>query len=346
MPKLEETIVHFTRAYKSVSGSRRTNKAYKELRREAERILEQYKENQLDTALLQECTNLVRRMENLNASKLSNINYMRSRSNIVYISAMAKRTHYAAYMAGVWSGDGSISKPFKAWMHNSAADGAISLYEATYPFIRNAEDNASRRVLAIFAEAAILDAEVFLEMSDRQFPECAVTRYNRARADIYHVERDRVRQGVQSLLSIPSPSESSEAPELIWHKDNFESFANDKLMRERIELETPENLARADEALRKNFDAAQLELDKRRDELWEPYRPYAKAALVGMATGSVAILYAILGDASLMDLIGLANAHGEVIMAAQESYDELIGGGGMANLDFKRVIGFGGGGLA
>ena len=346
MTTLKSSIVRFSESLKCVSGRNRADEAYLQLRQEAESILEQYKEEPLNTGLVEECIRLVRRIENLESSKLSSVSYMRSRSNIVYISAIAKRTHYAAYMAGVWSSDGSISKPFKAWMHNSAADGAISLYEATYPFVKNAGDDINRRLLSIFSENAMLDAEVFLEMSDKYFPECTVTKYNRARVDIYHVERDRVRQAPPPLLSITSPSDSSEAPELLWHKDNYESFAGDELMRERIELETPEMLIRVTEVLRKNHDEARLEMDKRGGELWKSYRPYAKAALVGAATGTVAILYAMFGDPSLLDLITLASAHGDVITAAQESHDALLGGGGLANLDFKRAIGFGGSGLA
>lgn len=344
MSKLQSAIVKFDEALQAVAG--RTNRTYLSIRSDAKKILDEFKKDPLNTDLVEECTHLVRRIENLNADKLSNANFLRSRSNIVYISALAKRTHYAAYMAGMWSADSSISKPFKAWMHNSAADGAISLYEAALPFTTGKKKKTARRLLSIFAEGAIHDAERFLEMADKHFPECAVTRYNKAKVDIYHIERDRVRQGVENLKSIPCPSDDSEAPELIWHVDNHDSFSGDALMRERIQKETPEGLSQVAQVLLKNHDEANTRIEARGATLWAGYHPYAKAALVGGATGVVLTLYTVLGDSSLLDLVGIANAHADVTAAAADAQRSLVGGGGLAAMDFTRAIGFGGGGLA
>ena len=179
MSKLQSAIVKFDETLQAISG--KSNRTYLSVRNDAEKILGEFKKDPLNTDLVEKCTHLVRRIENLNADKISSVNFLRSRSNIVYISALAKRTHYAAYMAGVWSADSSISKPFKAWMHNSAADSAISLYEAALPFVTGKKNKATRLLLSIFAEGAIHDAQRFLDMADKHFPECAVTRYNKAK---------------------------------------------------------------------------------------------------------------------------------------------------------------------
>src|SRR5262249_29261875 len=136
MLPLKAAIIKFDEALQAIAGKAGGNKAYLQIRTDARTILDQFKEDPLNTHLVEECNTLVRRLEQLNSKQLSRTNYLRSRSNIVYISALAKKTHYAAYMAGAWSNDQSISKPFKAWMHNSAAHGAISLYEAALPFAK------------------------------------------------------------------------------------------------------------------------------------------------------------------------------------------------------------------
>ena len=358
MKSLQASIVDFNEKLDKISKRGRGDRVYEEIRTKAEGILDQFREDPHNPALIEECARVVRSLETLNTTELSSIIYQRSRSNIVYISAVSKRTHYAAYMAGVWSEDPSISKPFKAWMNNSAADGAISLYEAAYPLIKpkqnNSEENtedklkdeSNRKLLSIFAEGAIDDAGRFLEMADRHFPGGAITRYNRARMDIYHVELDRLRQGVENLKSIPCPSDDSEAPELFWHIDNYESFLHDKMMRDRIQNETPENLQRIDEVLRKNSGEARMRKEARGSKLWDPYSSRSKALLVGAATGIVMTLYAVLGDFPLSDLIGIATAHADVVSAAAvvdgvSSTSDVLG-----RLDFTRTIGFGGGGLA
>lgn len=346
MKNIQDAVTLFSETLERISKNSKADDAYIAIRSEAEKILEKYKNDPLNTELIFDCTNIVRRIENLEPNSLGSTNFMRSRSNVVYVSALAKRTHYAAYMAGVWSVNSRISKPFKVWMNNSAADGAITLYEAALPFINGNKEGDDRQLLSIFAEGAIHDAERFLEMADRHFPECAVTRYNKARVDIYHIERDRVRQGVEALKSIPCPSSDSDAPELIWHKDNYESFQGDNMMRNRIQQESPEDIDRIEQVLSKNFDEANMQIQARGAALWQPYSPYAKTALVGVYTGIVAIFYAVLGDASLLDLLGITSAHADVLSAASEIEPTLRGGGGFATLDFTRTMGFGGGGLA
>ena len=224
MIDLVTATAKFDEVLNRISARTRSDSVYLNIRGEAEKILSQYKKNPLNTHLVEKCSDLVHRLENLNADQLSDKNFLRSRSNVVYISALSKRTHYAAYMAGVWRSDPSISKPFKVWMHNSAADGAIDLYDALYPVVRDNKASAEYQLLSIYGEGAIQDAERFLDWAERELPECAVTRYNKAKVDIYHVARDRVRRGVENLESIPCPTDNSEAPELLWHVDNWESF--------------------------------------------------------------------------------------------------------------------------
>ena len=358
MDNLQSACVNFQEKLHEISKRKRGDRVYEEVRANAERILGQFREDPHNPALIEECGRVVRSLEDLNIKELSSTKYQRSRSNIVYISALSKRTHYAAYMAGVWSEDTSISKPFKAWMYNSAADGAISLYEAAYPFINSTQNNSkekseeelkdesNRKLLSIFAVGAIEDAGRFLDLADRHFPGAAITRYNKARIDIYHDERDRVRQGVDNLKSIPCPSDDSEVPELIWHVDNYECFLRDNLMRERIQNETPENFVRIDQVLQKNRDEAQMRIDAEGPNLWDSYNSRSRALLVGAATGILMTLYAVLGDFPLSDLIGIATAHADVVSAATVIDSVSSSSDILSGLDFTRTIGFGGGGLA
>ncbi len=346
MLELPAAVDRFTNVLQGAIGRHRGNRAYARIRQEAASVLVAFRKDPLNTDLVERCTTLVRRIESLNADELSRTTFLRSRSNVVYISALAKRTHYAAYMAGVWTSDPSVSKPFRVWMNNSAADGAINLYEAALPFLHGKGKKSDRRLLRIFAEGAISDAERFLALADRQLPECAVTQYNKAKVDIYHVERDRVRRGVANLKSIGCPSEDSEAPELIWHVDNYESFTSDTVMRERIQKEWPEALSQIKALLLKNKNEAKARIDQRGPKLWDDYHPYAKAILVGGATGVLLTLYTVLGDVSLSDFINVASAHADVVQAAASVHDSSVGGGGLAAVDFTRTMGFGGGGLA
>ena len=115
-------------------------------------------------------------------------------------------------------------------------------------------------------------------------------------------------------------------------------------MRERIQKETPEGLSKVAEVLLENHDEAKKRITECGTTLWAGYHPYARAALVGGVTGVVLTLYAVLGDISLLDLVGIANAHADVTAAAADDQRSLVGGGGLAAMDFTRAMGFGGGG--
>ena len=79
MSNLQSAVVKFDEALQKISGRSRANQAYQTIRNDAAKVLEQFKKDPPNTDLVETCTHLVRRIENLNAEKLSSTKFLRSK---------------------------------------------------------------------------------------------------------------------------------------------------------------------------------------------------------------------------------------------------------------------------
>lgn len=334
-------------AIKKDTTTKSEDKRYVRLRTKAEDLLIQYSQNPLDMDLIEQCDRLVDELKSLNSSEMSNMNYQRSQGNVVYISAQSKRTHYAAYVAGKWSTDKKLSGAFKAWMHNSAADGAISLYEAIELVERSvpgASDAFGMGMLKVFGQGSRHDGRRFLDLADEYYPSCVVTTYNRAKLDVFSRKPAGITNGVIALKNIPAPEHDCHPAELSWHIDNASSFDHDFMLREILSAENPDDIERIEHTLQLNGSVAEAILKARGESTWDKQTNYTKVLVVAAATGIAATLWVILGDGDITRLLEFLAVHSRIAEGAVEEY--LAGGGGLfEELQQVRTV-FGGGGLA
>lgn len=215
---------------------------YEQLRSSAGDLLSEYSAHPTNMALVSKCDRLVAELDVLAKERVGELGLsgptdQRLKTNIVTISATAKRTHYAAYMAGCWGNDATIESPYRAWLHNGAAHGAISLYENLHTASKHIADVGMKELLAVHADGAFFDAARFLAISDTIDPSCVITAYNRAKLEV--LEGDRIgssegdaliRLGITRLKGIKPPTNRSHVAELGWHGNLLKSYGDDGQM--------------------------------------------------------------------------------------------------------------------
>lgn len=323
---------------------------YRELLRDAKSTLECFADDPLNMSLAARCSDHLRDLDNLSRDSMSQRMFGRSRANIVSISAMTRRTHYAAYYAGMWRADKTLGRAFKAWMHNGAAHGAISLFECIMQLHDSLGDTQISeethnwlQVLDAFGEAALNDAQEFLSIADDFYPGCAASIYNRAKLDIL-VERD-VKLACRKLLDIKPCEETCHPAELRWHIDNYESFKQgDYLMRKRIEIEEAQFLAKIEAVLEHNYKHAR-DLEEERGDLWVAHPKNQRAVILASICGVAAVtLLTYYGHDHVESVKGLLAMQHNVVT----SHLDAMGTGGLRGdvvRDVIQTFGMGTGGL-
>jgi hypothetical protein len=299
---------------------------YTAIREEAVQILNLYAQDPLNTALIKRCDDLVLRLKSLDTEAMEDKNRQRSMANVIAISATSKRTHYAAYMTGRWSTDKRLEKPYKAWMHNAAADGAISLYDyirqTTDPLVSQPDDpsddrHESAHMLRIFGDGACCDANRFLQMADEFYPNCVITRYNKAKINILSAaDSDDVRLGIEQLLSIQPCAPSCLPAEFGWHRNLRDSFTGDQTMREVIINYEPNMVGEIQRKLTDNARRAdELEQERAETNQPAPQSSVSKAVVTATASGIVLVTYLVLSHVPMNDVVSLLLSHWNVLDA-------------------------------
>ncbi len=230
-PTVKAAMEQFiTSAAKLLEQPSPEDRHYEAIRAQARTLLDEYRKDPLNIDLAVECDRLVQELENLDLKEMTESNADRSRANIVFISAQTKRTHYAAYMAGCVSSNQHVGDAFKAWMHNAAADGAISLYEAIRAVTqRHRSESQESELLRVFGNGAFLDARRFLTRAAEYYPECVLTHYNEAKilmlAGATTEDRGKIGAGINQLKGIHPPANDCHSAELVWHGNIYETYA-------------------------------------------------------------------------------------------------------------------------
>ncbi|MCZ6719910.1 MAG: hypothetical protein O6944_12270 [Gammaproteobacteria bacterium] len=339
---------------------------YKELRSDAETLLNIYADDPLSTDLLNKCAEVIHRIDQLSLNNMKGYNFERARSNVVYLAASTKRINYASYMAGKWSASDDISKEVKVWMHNSAADGAITLYESLcfiYDYLRKearSDKNAQHAgdIVNVYRTAAFIDAKEFLDFADEIVPACCLTQYNRAKLLAYSAEKlAEIKQAIEILKNVTplNPSEFH-AAEVYWHKDNYHMFqTKDSELKRIIGKYSDEESAVEiiDHVLEKNYKIADQIQDEKGEKIWESGRDgkLSKSLAVAASIGalSIASTYAGIDPDTLTDtaagLLELLTSQADLLnsyldtnaFGSEARVIASLGGGGLA---------MGGGGLA
>jgi hypothetical protein len=341
---------------------------YVEMRERAAEVLKEFAKNPGDLRLVAKCDRIVAefsRLHDLNSETggLDQADSSRLKTNIVTVAATSKRTHYAAYMAGKWGSDDTIEEPYRAWLHNAAADGAISLYEQLNLSTPHVQDFASRRLLQVYADGAFFDASRFLDIADTIYPRCVITKYNRAKLEILEGGRtltegygeDLIRLGLRRVLDIPAPDKNAHFAELGWHENIYKSYEHDGLMRENIasvgkhfeeqikEL-LADNCTKSDDEIKRRLklhSSAMAKVEQPLDSVFYPASDRAKAVVVATATGAVLVACAVASSVPWKDLADLVLQHIQFSHAfiAQAT-------GGLATISGTDVIAAATGGLA
>ena len=181
-----------------------------------------------------------------------------------------RRTHFAAYTAGQYRNDPNIGDKYKNWMHNVAANGALSLHECIEDFsgLLNDQSELAKRSIEMFSFAAREDAKLFIDISEQIDPKSCLTAYNRSKLAILTKQSDYVEYGVDKLLRIDGPTSDSHIPDLKWHMDNFDSFVDrDERVRRLIGTHVEHKRQSVHDRLEANSQrAAQLLADKGDDQ--------------------------------------------------------------------------------
>lgn len=338
---------------------------YKKLRNESATVLNLYADDPFNIDILEKCRGLIDRLEKFSLDEIKDYNYERAKSNVVYLAAASKRTNYASYMAGKWASSPDISDEVKVWMHNSAADGAIVLYESL-SFIRNYLSKQNNRnknakhaldIVNIYRDGSFIDARQFLFFADEIVLNCSITQYNSAKIMAYSADTlVDVKHAIQILENItPVNLDSYHAAEIYWHIDNFNMFnSKDKQLKKVIEKYADDKSA-VDviyRSLQKNYNIAHQIQDERGEGIWEKTNNSRKSKTLAVAAsvGSLSIISSYAGIDSDMireaagwvfDLISsqvdILNAYLDTEMFGGEVKLVSLGGGGLA---------LGGGGLA
>ncbi len=266
-----------------------TDETFEVIRKELCVILKQYDKNQTDPELIDRAWQLIHKLEVINRDDDAGFTYERAITNSVVTSSRIKRTHYAAYMAGKTSMYEDVGDKFKSWMHNAAANGAISLGDLLddLQFILRKQDdkNEVSEHIKVFRNAAFEDAARILDFSVNFDSSSPLTLYNKAKLDILSKQAELRQSGIEQLLKINPPQNDFHPAELSWHVNNYESFTNaDVKMRKIMKVQDGDQYRLVEGALKRNYEIA-TEIIKSRGNIWQNQTPANRSVVVTMSVG-------------------------------------------------------------
>ena len=344
-----------------------TDEAFGAIRNEIQEILQKYQNNQSDAELITRVWQLIIRLEEIEEEDTTGHTYERAATNIVVASSRIKRTHYAAYMAGKISMYESIGDKFKSWMHNAAANGAISLGDLLDDVLLRLQGREDKQEVSgfvkVFRNAAFEDAVCLLDRSICFDPSSPLTAYNRAKLYILSKQSELRQAGIEKIMEIDPPQRDCHPAELAWHENNYETFDRaDTKMKNIIKTQDGDKFVLIKRTLERNQEIAR-DIIRKRGDIWVNQTVPNRGAIVITSVGILAaavspfvvpegteILKGILahGVDSLLGLVDTSagaqaatNVLGDGGLAAHGAEDGLS----MAAADMIRAT-FGDGGLA
>ncbi len=333
-----------------VEGDKRMDR----LRTKLEKELKRFIEDPTNMGIVDNITRHIAELEDITSDEVSKPSHDRAKTNVAVASSRMRRTHYAAYMAGKWSDSDDLGDDFKSWMHNAAADGAISLGETIDQAVKNSKAGFEEKgLLKVFRSGAYEDARRFLDLSKPFHPDSPLTKYNSARVDILSKEPERRRLGIETLLSIKPPSDQSRRAEISWHLNNYECFKNSEhVVRHAIRTNDPDRLEIIDHQLKNNAEEAERLVDR---ISWDNQTEHNRLVMVTFSVGLAGCSYLGIDPDALTTVQDLIKHGVEIIAGLTNSTtgDEVlqasfIGDGGLAYFSGDEVLRatFGDGGLA
>jgi hypothetical protein len=210
-------------------------------------------------AVVDEFRNISKVLYEYKPSELSKTNYNRAKVNIVVASSRVKSTHLAAYMAGRYSQSTEIGAKFKCWMHNGAANGAISLYEMLTQIKTEGRFSKASPVVDVvdlFRSSALADASQMLEYARECDQHSVLRQYNAAKLRVYSLESKNRFEGIAMFQNIEAPLNGCHPADISWHIDNFDSFTGDAQLRQIVQTEHATAFDAINKRLSDNKDAA------------------------------------------------------------------------------------------
>jgi hypothetical protein len=339
-PTVKAAMEQFvTSAAKLLERPSAEDRRYEAIRTRARTLLDEYRKDPLNIDLAAECDRLVRELEGLDLKEMIEFNRDRSRANIVFISAQTKRTHYAAYMAGCLSSNQHVGDAFKAWMHNAAADGAISLYEAIRAVTqRHRSESQESELLRVFGNGAFLDARRFLTRAAEYYPECVLTGYNEAKvlilAGATTGDRRKIAAGINQLKGIVPPANDCHSAELVWHGNIYETYAQEEThLREIIGSFKEDEVPRLEQVFQTNATIAKKILDERGDAAWLNTSRITKVIVTGAFCGLAVLSVIALNYENIEHLSTVATHQGDLFYALVQHGPLGLVGGGLAHVN-------------
>ena len=259
------------------------------IRDELSSILERYQEDQADPELIDRVWKLVLKLEEIREEDTTGYTYERAITNTIVTSSRIKRTHYAAYMAGKVSMYDTIGDKFKSWMHNAAANGAISVGDLLDDMLIKLKDRGQDvdtcDLVRVFRNATFEDASRLLDHSLYFDPYSPLTSYNKAKLDILSKERQLREAGIEKLMGIEGPQDNCHPAELAWHQNNFDMFSQvDKKMTSIIRTQDGDKFIRIEHGLKSNNDSAKR-TEAARGDIWKNQTRQNRMVVVGTSVG-------------------------------------------------------------
>ena len=259
------------------------------IRQELGGIVERYQQDQTDPDLIRRVWALVLKLEEITEEDTTGHTHERAVTNTVVTSSRIKRTHFAAYMAGKISMYDTVGDKFKSWVHNAAANGAISVGDLLDDILLRlkAQDRESENyeIVKVFRNAAFEDAARLLDCSVHFDPSSPLTQYNKAKLDILSKERHLREEGIEKLLEIQGPQDDCHPAELAWHQNNYDMFNRvDKKMAGMIQTQDGDKYVRIEHGLKRNSDVAKS-IESNRGNIWQNQTKQNRLVVVGSLVG-------------------------------------------------------------
>ena len=314
---------------------------FRAIRNKIADLLARWHENPGNAALADKAYKLLDRMSDIRKDDTSGHTYDRAHTNSVVIPSRMRRTHYAAYLAGKLSTSDDIGDHFKSWMHNAAANGAVSLSETLDDFInenRPTFPNTGVELLQIFRNGAIEDAMRFISIAesfDRISLPSVLTQYNKAKLNILSADPDLRHIGITQLRNLQPPLRGCHPAEISWHEDNYSSFLKrDDRIKKIIRTHDADSLAIIEHTLRINAEQAcqiKNEIQEEKGDLWGQHTEMNRKVVATLAVGTLVTGLAVQDKDTLLAIAEFVRMSVDALSVVAPSTEAAsLGDGGLA----------------
>jgi len=129
-------------------------------------LVNDFSENPYREDLILRGSRILERFNEIKFDKSKPTDYEVARTASAVVAGRVRRTHFAAYTAGQYRNDSKIGFKYKNWMHNVAANSAISLHSFIQEISESihSESELSKSAIQMFSFAATEDARLFIDI--------------------------------------------------------------------------------------------------------------------------------------------------------------------------------------